>query len=204
MCLQFLLFTLARWQPVEIPLTLTANGQSSCTATPSSRRTAAEARRCRPRGGTSAAGAPSSSTRTTSSTRSRRPSARTSGRALAEQEPDPADELVAPPFLARTAPELLEGQHPIIFGDHLGGVCSTIEGSSPEWDLHYIIGATHHKFAELSCAWWMEWVPTDANPADECLEAMCRLMRRTLPGWSSRTRGCLQSASESLSDLPGL
>jgi hypothetical protein len=164
MCLQFLLFTLARWQPVEIPLTLTAKrpvimyvnaffeaDSSRSPEVPASQRYFGNL-------GALVIDAHGKLHAFAATIREILP-----------------DELIAPRFLAHTAPELLEGQHPIIFGGHLGGVCSTIEGSSPEWDLHYIIGATHHKFDKLLCTWWMEWVPTDANPADECLEAMCRL-----------------------------
>ena len=76
-------------------------------------------------------------------------------------------ELITPLCVAHTALHLLKGRGVIIFGDNLGGVCCTIKGSSQEWDLQCIIGTYHHKFADLECAWWMVWPPSESNPADE-------------------------------------
>ena len=75
-------------------------------------------------------------------------------------------ELVTPACVAFTAQKLLQGRPLIIFGDNLPAVCSSISGSTGKCDLQQIVSATHYAFWNLHCPWWMEWVPSELNPAD--------------------------------------
>ena len=75
-------------------------------------------------------------------------------------------ELVTPACVAFTVPELLQGRPLIVFGDNMPAVCSTISWSTGKCDLQQIVSATHFAFWQLASPWWMEWVPSELNPAD--------------------------------------
>ena len=61
----------------------------------------------------------------------------------------------------------LAGRSVIIFIDNLAIACALIAGRSSEQDLQYGITAFHCFMSSIRCQWWIEWIDSKANPADE-------------------------------------
>ena len=62
--------------------------------------------------------------------------------------------------------EEIRGNELLIFCDNIAVVCALVKGVSNHRDIQGIMSAIHAELASLSCRWWVEWVPTDLNPAD--------------------------------------
>jgi hypothetical protein len=61
---------------------------------------------------------------------------------------------------------LLVRGHLIIFCDNLSVVCSLVKGASTHRDINAVVCAIHLLLASVSCAWWVEWIDSESNPAD--------------------------------------
>ena len=61
----------------------------------------------------------------------------------------------------------LRGKHIIVFIDNLSAACALVKGSSTDNDLQHLATAWQLLCAELNMAAWVEWVPSDSNPADQ-------------------------------------
>ena len=40
------------------------------------------------------------------------------------------------------------------------------KGCTQLWDIQWIVASILARLAELNCLWWVEWLPSESNPAD--------------------------------------
>ena len=55
----------------------------------------------------------------------------------------------------------------ILFVDNQSVCCALTKGSSKSRDIQTLSTAGHAMCMVLKCRVWIEWVPSDCNPADE-------------------------------------
>ena len=54
----------------------------------------------------------------------------------------------------------------ILFVDHISVACAVAKGSTTCSDLSGVITDFHTFMTRIRCSWWMEWTPSESNPAD--------------------------------------
>ena len=75
-------------------------------------------------------------------------------------------ELMAAAGMLHTYGNMLRGRDVIFFIDNQS-VCSALtKGCSRAWDIQIMATAWHLTTMKLGCRVWIEWVPSDSNPAD--------------------------------------
>ena len=76
-------------------------------------------------------------------------------------------ELLAICITAHWAQEELKGAAAILFVDNLSVACMIAKGCTRMPDLQPTVTALLVFLRHLQCRWWVEYVPSKANPADE-------------------------------------
>ena len=66
-----------------------------------------------------------------------------------------------------TFADLLIQRKVILFIDNLGAACTLISGSSTQEDVQCILTQWQLFVIQYKIAVWIEWIPSDQNPADE-------------------------------------
>ena len=61
---------------------------------------------------------------------------------------------------------LLGGHLLINFTDRIAWAAMLVNGATNAFDLQWLITLLHSTLAQLSCQWWVEWLPSAANPTD--------------------------------------
>jgi hypothetical protein len=77
-----------------------------------------------------------------------------------------ACELIALAGLLLQDGEGLKDQHVLIFIDNLAGACLLTKASTEQADIQWIVAVILARLTSLECLWWIEWLPSEANPAD--------------------------------------
>ncbi|CAE7557407.1 Dnmt3b [Symbiodinium sp. CCMP2456] len=85
----------------------------------------------------------------------------------------------------------LRCQDVVLFVDNQAVVSSLIKGACSEDDISLVLLCLHLFWAHLSCRVWLEWVPSDDNPADGLSRDGALDEWTTKQGWSLRTQPCL-------------
>jgi hypothetical protein len=76
-------------------------------------------------------------------------------------------ELLASAGVLNTFADDVAGRDVILFIDNQSVCCALTKGSSKSRDIQTLSTAWHAMCMVLRCRVWIEWVPTDCNPADE-------------------------------------
>ena len=76
-------------------------------------------------------------------------------------------ELLASGGVLNTFANDIAGRDVILFIDNQSVCCALTKGSSRSRDIQTLTTAWHAMCMVLRCRVWIEWVPTDCNPADE-------------------------------------
>ena len=76
-------------------------------------------------------------------------------------------ELLASGGVLNTFADDISGRDVILFIDNQSVCCALTKGSSRSRDIQTLTTAWHAMCMMLRCRVWIEWVPTDCNPADE-------------------------------------
>jgi hypothetical protein len=74
--------------------------------------------------------------------------------------------LLAILVLLLTAPEELRGTHLILFEDNLAALSNVLAGAAGDADSRELVGAVWLVAAALQLTLWIEYVPSESNPAD--------------------------------------
>ena len=75
-------------------------------------------------------------------------------------------ELMAAAGMLFTYREALRGREVIFFIDNQSVCCALTKGSSRSWDIQAMCSAWHLFCLQAGCRVWIEWVPSESNPAD--------------------------------------
>ena len=76
-------------------------------------------------------------------------------------------ELLASAGVLNTFAEDVAGRDIILFMDNQSVCCALTKGCSKSRDIQTLSTAWHAMCMVLKCRVWIEWVPSDCNPADE-------------------------------------
>ena len=84
----------------------------------------------------------------------------------------------------------IAGHDIIVFCDNQSVCAALSKGASKALDLQFFATAFHTLCKEFHCCPWIEWVPTDANPADSLSRIglsifVPKVGRMLLPAWST-------------------
>ena len=75
-------------------------------------------------------------------------------------------ELMAAAGMLETYPEQLRGREVIFFIDNQSVCCALCNGASKATDIQTMTTGWHLAALHLGCRIWIEWVPSEENPAD--------------------------------------
>ena len=96
-----------------------------------------------------------------------------------------------------TYQEHLRGRDVIFFIDNQSVCCALTKGSSRSWDIQPMCFAWHLFCLQAGCRVWIEWVPSESNPADILSRESASLYETTsgaidtllLPPWGDMRGG---------------
>ena len=100
-------------------------------------------------------------------------------------------ELIAAIGLVYTFQAHLLNMHLIFFIDNQSVCAALTKGSSPSRDIQHLATGFHALCAKIGCKVWIEWVPTNSNPADalsrahESEEDLIRLYNDSLKSYTA-------------------
>ena len=75
-------------------------------------------------------------------------------------------ELMAAAGMLYTYGDKLRGQDVIFFIDNQSVCCALVKGCSRSWDIQLLATSWQLMCLQLGCRIWIEWVPSESNPAD--------------------------------------
>jgi hypothetical protein len=75
-------------------------------------------------------------------------------------------ELLAVAGALSTFRDIIAGHDMIVFCDNQSVCAALTKGASKALDIQFFATAFHTLCQEFHCCPWIEWIPTDANPAD--------------------------------------
>ena len=75
-------------------------------------------------------------------------------------------ELMAAAGMLVTYGHLLRGEDVIFFIDNQSVCCALVKGCSRSWDIQLLSTCWQLLCLQLGCRVWIEWVPSESNPAD--------------------------------------
>ena len=75
-------------------------------------------------------------------------------------------ELMAAAGMLVTYGHLLRGEDVIFFMDNQRVCCALVKGCSRSWDIQLLSTCWQLLCLQLGCRVWIEWVPSESNPAD--------------------------------------
>ena len=75
-------------------------------------------------------------------------------------------ELMAAAGMVFTYGLILRGEDIMFFIDNQSLCCSFVKGCSRSWDIQIIATCWHLVCLQMGCRVWIEWVPSESNPAD--------------------------------------
>ena len=76
-------------------------------------------------------------------------------------------ELLAPVIAVRSHPHLFQGRAATFYIDNVVAVMALVRGASRAIDLSNMGLASTMLCHHLSCQYWVEWVPSESNLADD-------------------------------------
>ena len=75
-------------------------------------------------------------------------------------------ELMAAAGMLVTYGHLLRAEDVIFFIDNQSVCCALVKGCSRSWDIQLLSTCWQLLCLQLGCRVWIEWVPSESNPAD--------------------------------------
>jgi hypothetical protein len=75
-------------------------------------------------------------------------------------------ELMAAAGMLTTYGHMLRGEDVIFFIDNQSVCCALVKGCSRSWDIQLLSTCWQLLCLQLGCRVWIEWVPSESNPAD--------------------------------------
>ena len=75
-------------------------------------------------------------------------------------------ELMAAAGMLYTYRDKLRGKDVIFFVDNQSVCCALVKGCSRSWDIQLLATSWQLLCPQLGCRGWIEWFPSESNPAD--------------------------------------